>query len=325
MKRRMTKDGTVRPTIQNLPAAVDRRDFIKASALVAGMGVWVATSRHALGEDSKSPNEMMGGASIGVGGKGDGDSDQLAKHTNLVAICDTDEKTVGKKGDRHPKAKKYTDFRKMLDEMGKEIDAVTISTPDHTHAVATMMAIKMGKNVYTQKPLAHDVWEARQLRLAANEHKIASQMGNQGTAGSKFREGVEVIRAGHHRTGEGSTCLDEPSDLAAGAESDVAASGNAGAGKSALGSVAWHRSRASLQPRISTIQLARLVGLRHRGARRHGLPYRQPAVHGDEARPSDFDRRRVRRSESRNLSVLGEGEIRVCRPRRYARSDVPLV
>ncbi len=195
MKRRMTKDGTVRPAT-NPTTGVDRREFIKASALVAGMGVWVATGQRVLGVDAQSPNEQLSVASIGVGGKGDSDSEQVAKHANLVAICDTDEKTLGKKAERHPKAKKFTDFRKMLDEMGKEIDCVTISTPDHTHAVATMMAIRMGKNVYTQKPLAHDVWEARQLRLAAKEHKIASQMGNQGTAGGKFREGVEVIRSG---------------------------------------------------------------------------------------------------------------------------------
>jgi predicted dehydrogenase len=76
------------------------------------------------------------------------------------------------------------------------VDAVTITTPDHTHAVATMMAIQMGKAVYTQKPLAHDVWEARQLRLAAAEHKVATQMGNQGTCTDRLREGVEVIRSG---------------------------------------------------------------------------------------------------------------------------------
>jgi hypothetical protein len=84
----------------------------------------------------------------------------------------------------------------MLDKIGKSVDAVTISTPDNCHAVATMMAIKMGKHVYTQKPMTHDVWEARQLRMAAREYKVATQMGNQGTAGSKLREGVELIQAG---------------------------------------------------------------------------------------------------------------------------------
>ncbi len=101
-----------------------------------------------------------------------------------------------------PKAQKFNDFRKMFDKLGKEIDAVTISTPDHTHAVATMMAIKMGKHVYTQKPMTHDVYEARQLRLAAREHKIVSQMGNQGTATDGLREGVEADPRRAHRAGE---------------------------------------------------------------------------------------------------------------------------
>ncbi len=175
----------------------NRRQFLKGATL-AGAGVWIA-GRSTWADDLalKSPSERLNVASIGIGGKGDSDSDQAAKHANLVAICDVDEKRLDDKAKKFPNAKKFTDFRKMFDDMGKDIDAVTISTPDHTHAVATMMAIKMGKHVYTQKPLTHDVWEARQLRLAAKEHKIASQMGNQGTASNKLREGVEVIRAGY--------------------------------------------------------------------------------------------------------------------------------
>jgi hypothetical protein len=204
----MTKDGVVRAAAQRRSGGVTRREFVQSSALVAGMGVWVATGGRVYGIE-KSPNERINIACIGVGGKGDSDSDHCAQHGNVVAICDVDEKRLESKAirtveDRKTKekvqpfikAKKYTDFRKMFDEMGKEFDACTISTPDHTHAVATMMAIKAGKHVYTQKPLAHDVYEARQLRLAAKEHKVASQMGNQGTAGNKFREGVELIRAG---------------------------------------------------------------------------------------------------------------------------------
>jgi predicted dehydrogenase len=186
----------------------NRRDFLKGSAL-AGVGFWVA-GRMTWAEElkSKSPNERVNVACIGcgVGGKGDSDSDHAARFANVVAICDVDEKrlhakeTDEKKSEElrstDAKAKKYSDFRKMFDEMGKDIDAVVTSTPDHTHAVATMMAIKAGKHVYTQKPLTHDVWEARQLRLAAKEHKVASQMGNQGTADPVLREGVELIQAG---------------------------------------------------------------------------------------------------------------------------------
>jgi predicted dehydrogenase len=173
-----------------------RRDFLKQSAFVAGMGVWVAANPRARALAEQSPNEQVNVASVGIGGKGDGDSDQAAKHGNLIAICDIDDKRLDAKSHKFPKAQRFNDFRKMFDKMGKEIDAVTISTPDHTHAVATMMAIKMGKAVYTQKPLAHDVWEARQLRLAAKQYNITSQMGNQGTCCDRLREGVEVIRAG---------------------------------------------------------------------------------------------------------------------------------
>ena len=174
----------------------NRRDFLKQSAAV-GVGFWVA-GRATWADDlaSKSPNERIRAASIGIGGKGDGDSDQVAKHADLIAICDIDDKRLDKKAAKYPRARKFNDFRKMFDAVGREIDAVTISTPDHTHAVATMMAIKLGKAVYTQKPLAHDIWEARQLRLAAKEYKVASQMGNQGTANNRLREGVEVIRSG---------------------------------------------------------------------------------------------------------------------------------
>ena len=177
----------------------NRRDFIKYTA-ATGMGFWVA-SRKTWAEEatgSKSPNERLNVACIGVGGKGDSDSEQVAKHANVVAICDVDDNTLNKKAAKEPfaKAKKYNDFRKLFDEMSKEFDAVTVSIPDHMHAVATMMAIKSGKGAYTQKPMTHDVYEARQLRLAAKEYKVATQMGNQGTAAGKLREGVEMIRAG---------------------------------------------------------------------------------------------------------------------------------
>jgi predicted dehydrogenase len=173
-----------------------RRALLKTTALAA-TGFWLSPRSWAADVTGSSPNERVAFASIGVGGKGNGDSQHVAKHGDLVAICDVDENTLEAKAKAFPKAKKFTDFRKMLDEMYKSIDAVTISTPDHNHACATMMAIKLGKHVYTQKPLAHDVWEARQLRLAAAEHKVATQMGNQGTSGGKFREAVELIQAGY--------------------------------------------------------------------------------------------------------------------------------
>jgi predicted dehydrogenase len=179
----------------------NRRDFLKGTAATTlaglGAGYWVNGRRTWAAElDSKSANEKLGLASIGVGGKGESDCTQAARHGNLVAICDIDEQRLNKMGESHPKAKKYTDWRKMMDEMGKQIDAVTISTPDHTHAVATMRAIKEGKHVYTQKPLTHTVLEARKLREAAKQYKVSSQMGNQGSAENGLRRAVEIVQAG---------------------------------------------------------------------------------------------------------------------------------
>jgi predicted dehydrogenase len=171
----------------------DRREFLKDTTL-AGVGFWVAGGVTLA--DSKSPNEKLNFACIGVGGKGDSDSSHVGRLGNVVAICDIDDDTLNKKAEEFPKAKKYHDFRKMFDEMGKEIDAVTVSTPDHTHAIASITAMKLGKHVYCQKPLTHSVYEARLMRETAARHKVATQMGNQGTASNGLRDAVEIIRAG---------------------------------------------------------------------------------------------------------------------------------
>jgi predicted dehydrogenase len=171
----------------------NRREFIRDSALV-GMGVWVGTET-AWAQD-KSPNEKVNFACIGVGGKGESDSNDAGRLGNVVAICDVDEGTLAKAGQRFPNAKRYTDFRKMLEEMDKSIDAVTVSTPDHCHAVAAATAMKMGKHCFCQKPLTHSIWEARRLQEIAREKKVATQMGNQGTADSGRRKSVAMIQKG---------------------------------------------------------------------------------------------------------------------------------
>lgn len=171
----------------------DRREFLKDTTL-AGVGFWVAGGV-ALAE-SKSANEKLSFACIGVGGKGDSDSSHVGRLGNVVAICDIEDESLDQKARAFPKAKRYNDFRKMFDEMSKEIDAVTVSTPDHTHAIASITAMKLGKHVYCQKPLTHSVYEARLMRETAERHKVATQMGNQGTASNGLRRGVEIIRAG---------------------------------------------------------------------------------------------------------------------------------
>jgi predicted dehydrogenase len=170
-----------------------RRDFLKTIALT-GLGVWVADSARA--QDSKSPNDMVNFACIGVGGKGDSDSRDAGRLGNVVAICDVDENTLSRAGERFPNAKKYTDYRKMLDEMHKEIDAVTVSTPDHHHAHAASMAMLMGKHCFCQKPMTHSIYEARRLGEIAHKMKVATQMGNQGTAGSSMRNNAYRVRKG---------------------------------------------------------------------------------------------------------------------------------
>src|SRR5205807_2367521 len=112
--------------------------------------------------------------------------------------CDVDDVFLANKAKQKgfDKAKHYFDYRKLLDEMGKSIDAVTVSTPDHHHAVASLMAMKMGKHVYCQKPLTHTVYEARQMRLTAAKMNVATQMGNQGTAADGLRRAVELIQSG---------------------------------------------------------------------------------------------------------------------------------
>jgi hypothetical protein len=148
-------------------------------------------------------NDRINVACIGVGGKGDSDSSDAAKcGGNIVAICDVDKVRLAAKKKQFAKnypdlqPKEFQDYRKLLDEMGKDIDAVTVSTPDHNHGVAAIRAMKMGKHCFCQKPLVQTVHEARQVRQLANEKKLATQMGNQGSVEPGLRRAVEVIHAG---------------------------------------------------------------------------------------------------------------------------------
>jgi hypothetical protein len=168
-----------------------RRQFLTSTSLLAGAALSAPYFLRAQGA-----NERIRVACIGVGGKGDSDSNSAGSMGEVVAICDVDANTLARKAQKFPNAKKYKDFRKMLTEMEKEIDAVTVSTPDHCHGLATVMALKMGKHVYTQKPLVQTVYEARVIQKLVKEKKVATQMGNQGSAGSGLRRAVEVIQAG---------------------------------------------------------------------------------------------------------------------------------
>lgn len=171
-----------------------RREFLKTSAAL-GTAWWVGSSTQAFAK-SRSANETIRFACIGVDGKGASDRDDAGRHGDIVALCDIDDERLEKAAARYPKAKKYVDFRVMLDEMGESIDAVTVSTPDHTHAPAAVRAMKMGKHCFCQKPLTYTVREARILRELAAEKKLCTQMGNQGTSSGGHREGIAIIQKG---------------------------------------------------------------------------------------------------------------------------------
>ena len=171
-----------------------RRQFLQQLTGI-GAGLYVAGSRPLWALES-SPAERLRIACIGVGGKGASDTDQAGLFGDIVGLCDIDDNRLNERASKHPKARKFFDFRTMLDQMQNEIDAVVVSTPDHTHAPAAMMAMRLGKHVYCQKPLTWSVVEARALRLAAHKYGVATQMGNQGTALDGFRTSIEVIRSG---------------------------------------------------------------------------------------------------------------------------------
>ncbi|MBX7105403.1 MAG: Gfo/Idh/MocA family oxidoreductase [Gemmataceae bacterium] len=172
----------------------NRRRFLQASGV--GLGYFLTAPAFS-GARILGVNERVRIAGIGVGGsKGSSDIDQAGSLGDVVALCDIDDRMIEAKAKKFEQAKKYFDFRKMLDEMGKQIDGVVVCTPDHMHAPASMMAMRMGKHVYCQKPLTHTVYEARLMRETAKKMGVATQMGNQGTALNGLRRAVEIIQAG---------------------------------------------------------------------------------------------------------------------------------
>jgi predicted dehydrogenase len=177
-----------------MPNRLHRREMLRNSAL-AGIAVWTAGSSTSRG-GSPSPNEKLNVAAIGCGGRGGDDLNAVAATENIVALCDVDEKQAARAFKRYPQAKKFRDFRKMLDQMHKQIDAVVVGTPDHTHAAPAVMAMKLGKHCYCEKPLAHSVYEARTMAEVAKQNKLVTQMGTQIHAEPNYRRAVELVRAG---------------------------------------------------------------------------------------------------------------------------------
>jgi len=175
---------------------LNRRQFLhRTGAGVALFNILPGTPLK--GADALTPNAKVNVAGIGIGSRGGADVDEIAGlGHNIVALCDVDDNYAAKEFAKYPDAKRFTDYRVMFDKMGKGIDGVIIGTPDHTHALIAMEAMRRGKHVYCEKPLAHSVQEVRDLMAAAHQHKIVNQLGNQGHSSGSIRRVCEWIWAG---------------------------------------------------------------------------------------------------------------------------------
>ena len=178
-------------------ASTPRRDFIKKASL-ASIGISIVP-RHVLGGVGfTAPSDKLLIAGIGVGGKGESDIKSFADSgkADIAFLCDVDDRRAANSRARFPKAKYYKDWRELLDKEEKNFDAVSIATPDHNHAAPAIAAMKSGKHIYLQKPLTHDIYEARQLTEAAEKYKVVTQMGNQGASNDGTRIMSEWFDAG---------------------------------------------------------------------------------------------------------------------------------
>src|SRR5678815_2147547 len=187
MKRKQKQRGAAAITAL---ASSTRRGFIKQTVLTAGglliYGYWGKAR-------SISPNEKLNIGAIGVAGRA-GDDLREVSGQNIVALCDIDDNNLTAAAQKHPGAKTYNDFRQLIDQ--KDIDAIVVGTPDHTHAVATIAALQTGRHVYCEKPLTHTLSECRAVQLAAAKAKKATQIGTQIHAGDNYRRVVELVQTG---------------------------------------------------------------------------------------------------------------------------------
>lgn len=171
---------------------IQRRQFVKSAAAIGACAILPSPLI------AYSPNAKLRTAHVGVGGMGGADLRSVSSHAGVevAALCDVDANILNAAADKFPKARTFRDYREMISEMGDAIDAVVVSTPDHTHAPAAMTAMNHGKPVYCQKPLTHEVFEARQLQAVAKKKGLVTQMGIQASATLEYRRATELIRAG---------------------------------------------------------------------------------------------------------------------------------
>ncbi len=174
---------------------LSRRRFLSTSAAAAGALSLGAYVNPAAAQQSRSPNERLQIAGVGTTGRAGADLSEVSSQ-DIVALADVDDTLMAKGSARYPNARKYRDFRVMLEREAEKLDAVVVGTADHTHAPAAAMALRLGKHVYCEKPLTHTVFESRTLANLAKEKKLVTQMGNQIHAGENYRRVVELIQAG---------------------------------------------------------------------------------------------------------------------------------
>lgn len=183
--------------ITDAPTDVSRRNFVKNSVLAA-TGFFIVPRFVLGGKGYVAPSDRLQIAAVGVGGKGQSDIASFAAtgKADIAFLCDVDRGRAAASVNAFPKAKYYEDWRELLNKESKRIDAVSISTPDHNHAITTLAAMQLGKHVFVQKPLTHDIYEARVLTEAAKKYKVVTQMGNQGASNDGVRQLMEWYDAG---------------------------------------------------------------------------------------------------------------------------------
>jgi predicted dehydrogenase len=192
-----------------------RRSFIKNTSIIAGS--FFIVPRHVLGRGFIAPSDKLNIAGIGCGGKADVNLPYAFNSgaENIAALCDVDDRMAVTARKMWPNAPYYKDYRELLDKE-KNIDAVIVTTPDHMHAVMSLAAMQLGKHVYCEKPLTHDIYEARVLTEAAKKYKVVTQMGNQGSSGDDTRNAEAWIQAWSHWRCTHCACMDQPPGVAPG-------------------------------------------------------------------------------------------------------------
>jgi predicted dehydrogenase len=175
-----------------MPRQHTRREFIQHTSAIA-LGAWIGTAATTRGAD-RAPHEKLNVGVIGAGGRGAANLDAVAETENIVALCDVDHTRLAAAAERHPRAARFADFRKLLEHPG--LDAVVVSTPDHLHAHAAIAAMQLGLHVYCEKPVAHSVYEARRMAEVAAQTGVVTQTGNQMHATDRLRQVVEIVRSG---------------------------------------------------------------------------------------------------------------------------------